>query len=225
MPKPHLCQSPQLTPLLTDLSPLVEETPTPYTIAVILGGTNDLNNNRLSLDIYSALQSVWSIPLAHNTKILALTVPECGICSPVWDERSLDLSDLILDHEAENLYALPLLSTLPLLSPPLHPSPSNSRSYGYGAEGFVGLLGRESADRSSYTFDLHTAIPFWSMPKAKRREIWDDGVHFTAKGYDLMGKIIADRLVEVIKGFEGVEEDAKEWQGGELKKRRADSGL
>lgn len=90
----------------------------------------------------------------------------------------------------------------------------------------MGMLGRESADRSSYTLDLHSAIPFWSMPNAKRREIWDDGVHFTAKGYDLMGNIVADRLVEVIKGLEGVdEEDAKEWQRGELKRRRADSGL
>ena len=69
-------------------------------------------------------------------------------------------------------------------------------------------------------------MPYWGMPEKKRKEIWDDGVHFTAKGYDLMGEIIADRLIEVIKGLEGNEQNAqKVLHGGELRKRRVETDV
>jgi hypothetical protein len=43
------------------------------------------------------------------------------------------------------------------------------------------------------------------MPAERRSEIWDDGVHFTEAGYDLMGEIIAERLIELIGETESVE--------------------
>lgn len=52
--------------------------------------------------------------------------------------------------------------------------------------------------RSRYIFDLKAAIPYHSMPEAEREEIWDDGLHFTPKGYERMGKLVAARLFEII---------------------------
>ena len=77
-----------------------------YDWAVILGGTNDLNDHRDAPDIYTSLQKVWGIPLKHGTKVLALTVPECGFCEPITNERKLVLNDKVLKHQADNLSVL-----------------------------------------------------------------------------------------------------------------------
>lgn len=42
--------------------------------------------------------------------------------------------------------------------------------------------------------DLETKIPYFSLSQSKQKELWDDGVHFTAKGYDLFGEIIFEAI-------------------------------
>lgn len=78
-------------------------TSTPYDFAIILGGTNDLCQNSLPKDIYQALQKVWSIPISHGTKVLALTVPEIGQCSKNIAKRREKLNALILNLQEENV--------------------------------------------------------------------------------------------------------------------------
>jgi hypothetical protein len=64
--------------------------------------------------------------------------------------------------------------------------------------------------RNSYTYDV---------PEEQRNEIWDDPVHFTAKGYDLIGRLLAERLTEIIQTQSG-ESKAENAPGRpELKKR------
>ncbi|KAL2070862.1 hypothetical protein VTL71DRAFT_13888 [Oculimacula yallundae] len=128
----------------------------PYDWAIILGGTNDLNQNRLPQDIFPALERVWAIPLSNNTKVLALTITDCGACMPVVPERRAEVNQRILEHREKNFY----------------------------------------------TYDLHTAVPYHNMTDERRKEIWDDTLHFTIKGYDLIGKLLADRIVELEKEIE-----------------------
>jgi hypothetical protein len=72
--------------------------------------------------------------------------------------------------------------------------------------------------RNSYTYDLRKAVP-WDVPEEQRNEIWDDPVHFTAKGYDLIGRLLAERLTEIIQTQSG-ESKAENAPGRpELKKR------
>jgi len=72
--------------------------------------------------------------------------------------------------------------------------------------------------RNSYTYDLRKAVP-WDVPEEQRNEIWDDPVHFTAKGYDLIGRLLAERLTEIIQTQSG-ESKAENVPGRpELKKR------
>ena len=68
----------------------------------------------------------------------------------------------------------------------------------------LGLMERRDANDNGcrYVFDLHAAIPYHSMPEAEREEIWDDGLHFTPKGYDRMGELVAVRLMEIIEAEE-----------------------
>jgi hypothetical protein len=35
------------------------------------------------------------------------------------------------------------------------------------------------------------------MPPEKRPDFWDDGIHFTAHGYDVIGQALGKRLVEL----------------------------
>jgi hypothetical protein len=74
----------------------------PYDWAIVLGGTNDLSVEYEIDDIYEALQKVWAIPLSHGTKVLALTVPECGFDDSPITAHGDGLNKLIMEHEAQN---------------------------------------------------------------------------------------------------------------------------
>ena len=51
----------------------------------------------------------------------------------------------------------------------------------------------------SYTFDLKSHVPYHSLDSQTRKERWNDGLHMTNVGYDVMGNVIADRLIGLMK--------------------------
>ena len=57
------------------------------------------------------------------------------------------------------------------------------------------------------------------MSEERRKEIWDDTLHFTVKGYDLIGKLLADRIGELEKQAER-DSPKEELVREELRKRR-----
>lgn len=61
-----------------------------------------------------------------------------------------------------------------------------------------GMILNHHEDRF-YVADVCGRIPYASMEDAVRRKIWDDGLHFKAAGYDMMGDAIADRLLAVLQ--------------------------
>jgi lysophospholipase L1-like esterase len=42
-------------------------------------------------------------------------------------------------------------------------------------------------------------MPYHSLSASERREIWDDGLHFTPKGYEKIGNLVAERLIEILR--------------------------
>ncbi len=52
---------------------------------------------------------------------------------------------------------------------------------------------------NSYTVDLCSAVPYFDMDKDTRDNIWDDGLHLTKEGYEMMGDAIASRMIELLK--------------------------
>lgn len=52
--------------------------------------------------------------------------------------------------------------------------------------------------QSSHTLDLFDLMPYHSESKETREEIWDDGLHFTPYGYNVMGDYIAQCLVKLL---------------------------
>ncbi|KAF3769328.1 hypothetical protein M406DRAFT_65618 [Cryphonectria parasitica EP155] len=49
-----------------------------------------------------------------------------------------------------------------------------------------------------HVFDLNAAIPYRNMCEEERERYWDDEIHLTPDGYDLMGEKIAAHLVNLI---------------------------
>jgi len=65
------------------------------------------------------------------------------------------------------------------------------------------LIAEHEADRL-YHMDLCKAIPYFAMEEKKRDIIWDDGLHLTAEGYDMMGDAIGAHLVELLPTLQNV---------------------
>ncbi|KAL4888790.1 SGNH hydrolase [Aspergillus ambiguus] len=61
----------------------------------------------------------------------------------------------------------------------------NSQILGYQCEKF-------------HAFDLHPKVPYHSATEEFRKTIWDDGLHLTPAGYDLVGSVIADHLIQLL---------------------------
>lgn len=52
--------------------------------------------------------------------------------------------------------------------------------------------------QNSHVFDLHAAVPYWSMSEEDRVRYWDDAIHFTPDGYDLIGQRVGIALVSLL---------------------------
>ncbi|CAG8961910.1 hypothetical protein HYFRA_00013710 [Hymenoscyphus fraxineus] len=61
-----------------------------YTHIIFLAGTNDLGHRRPSFDILTDIKSTLSIPLATGTKVLLMTIPECG-SRATWLDQNRDV--------------------------------------------------------------------------------------------------------------------------------------
>ncbi|KAL8814255.1 MAG: hypothetical protein Q9223_006509 [Gallowayella weberi] len=64
-----------------------------------------------------------------------------------------------------------------------------------------GMIARHSQDRWHY-LDLCAAVPYFNMNETMRQRIWDDGLHLTMDGYEMMGEAIATKLIELLHTVE-----------------------
>lgn len=55
-------------------------------------------------------------------------------------------------------------------------------------------LVEQSKGKSTF-FDLATELPQFSLSDADRKKYWDDGLHFSAAGYDRFGELVYQHLV------------------------------
>lgn len=49
-----------------------------------------------------------------------------------------------------------------------------------------------------FVCNVSKEIPYHAMAPERRTKIWDDGLHFKAAGYDLMGDVIAEELKAIL---------------------------
>jgi len=75
--------------------------------------------------------------------------------------------------------------------------------------GELNQLIREDARDGVYVLDLFEKMPYHSLSAAEREEVWDDGLHFTPKGYERIGNAVAERLIEILGVGAGGKVEAK----------------
>ncbi|KAF2157443.1 SGNH hydrolase [Myriangium duriaei CBS 260.36] len=54
--------------------------------------------------------------------------------------------------------------------------------------------------KNFHVFDFNEAFPYWKWSAADRKRYYDDAVHFTPDGYDLMGERVGAALAELLAG-------------------------
>ncbi|KAI4224419.1 MAG: hypothetical protein L6R36_004682 [Xanthoria steineri] len=59
------------------------------------------------------------------------------------------------------------------------------------------MIAQHSQHRWHY-MDLCAAVPYFNMSDAQKPRIWDDGLHLTMAGYEMMGEAIAAKLIELL---------------------------
>ena len=64
---------------------------------------------------------------------------------------------------------------------------------------------KEDTRDDVFSFDLYAKLPYYSMDEESRQEIWDDGLHLTSKGYERMGELVSERLIELLEQEEAAE--------------------
>lgn len=60
-----------------------------------------------------------------------------------------------------------------------------------------------------HTFDFHASFPYHSMSPEDNKRYWDDLVHLTPDGYDLMGRQIAAEMVKILQNAEEPTQNGK----------------
>jgi len=55
---------------------------------------------------------------------------------------------------------------------------------------------------SRYVLDLKKKMPYHDMDEEEREEIWDDGLHFTQKGYERIGQWVGAAVLAILEGKE-----------------------
>ncbi|KAA8645628.1 hypothetical protein EYZ11_003466 [Aspergillus tanneri] len=49
-----------------------------------------------------------------------------------------------------------------------------------------------------HAFDLHKEVPYHSATEELKEKLWDDGLHMTSDGYDLVGNLVGDHLLGLL---------------------------
>ena len=57
---------------------------------------------------------------------------------------------------------------------------------------------KEKTDECRFSMDLFEKMPYHSLSEEDRNVFWDDGLHFTAAGYAKIGRLVAERVVEIV---------------------------
>lgn len=74
-----------------------------YNYTIFLGGTNDLGWGKPASEIWSSIKAITAVPLLYGSKVLLMTVPECGVKSEKLDKKRGELNACIREDRREGV--------------------------------------------------------------------------------------------------------------------------
>lgn len=99
----------------------------------------------------------------------------------------------LLINECHQHNARVLCMTLPETAQPTN-SPIDAERQAYNRL-IREELGKQTDEmKKTVLLDVERSLPYHSLSSAERKEIWDDGLHLTPKGYDRLGELIYETL-------------------------------
>lgn len=185
-----------------------------YDWVLILGGINDIGHGTPPEAIMEGLSQMYRISAHHGARVLAMTCMETR--SPLTsslDTRRQQLNGMIrrfvLEHKEPGVPGSG--SNDPASA---RDDKSAAVSSSSGADGGRSGPPAKVLDDSFFSevsstlqfpyvvlLDLEKRLPYHSMDEAERARYWDDGLHLTADGYDLMAQYVFDALYPQIASY------------------------
>eukprot|EP00879_Flechtneria_rotunda_P021836 GHRR01023026.1.p1 GENE.GHRR01023026.1~~GHRR01023026.1.p1 ORF type:complete len:206 (+),score=58.77 GHRR01023026.1:1090-1707(+) len=152
-------------------------------------------------DIMEGLDHLVQACLQHGADVMLATLLEVAMPEERVEQQRVQLNKLIKAYVTERKWEQKTLATN---------SSSNSCTVeaaaaleSSGISNMKAANGLQSGLRHKKprvaSFDLAAALPYESMQEEQRWDIWDDGVHLTVRGYDVMGELIHNALMPLIK--------------------------
>jgi hypothetical protein len=140
-------------------------------------------------EVLEGLSVLTESCLQHGANVLLMTVMEVAEPEPKVEQQRLKLNTLIKQYVQERKWV------------PAAEGAASARSSS-AAQGQQGSssdpVSRRGAPRVEL-FDLASKLTWNGMDEETRWQMWDDGVHLTIDGYDLVGDLIVEALSPLVK--------------------------
>ena len=150
--------------------------PAQYNFAVVLGGTNDLGYGTEPRKIFEGLRTLYTtLQEAGVRRVFAVNVPESayGKQNPKLSAKREAVNALIAAYAKEHADRMTLIDLAAAIPQPSG-SGQSAGEKGQGGKGGQGGQGGRAADKEDEEAEKN----------------WDDGLHFSAQGYDAFGELV-----------------------------------
>ncbi|GBF97724.1 hypothetical protein Rsub_10888 [Raphidocelis subcapitata] len=148
-----------------------------YDFVLLLGGTNDIGTRASGPEVLTTLASMHEAAAAAGARAAAMTLPPFNTQLPA--DRA--------EAYAELNSGLRLRWGLPGAPPPAGPALGGAREAGLAAA-VAPADGGGGAPAGSLLVDLEALLP------VSAAELWDDHIHLSPAGYDLVGEALFEAL-------------------------------
>jgi hypothetical protein len=162
-------------------------------------------------EVLSGLAVLTEACLAHGANVMLMTVMEVAQPEPQVEQQRLRLNQLLLQYVQDGRWAAAAAAAAAAVAAAVEGAggggssgaqqqQQQQRKAGPDADGSSSSkapVARRGAPRV-VLFDLAAKLTWNSMDEEARWQIWDDGVHLTIDGYDLMGDLVVEALSPLV---------------------------
>lgn len=149
-------------------------------------------------EVLQGLSVLVEACLRHGANVLLMTVMEVAQPEPRVEQQRQQLNALIKQYVQQRSWAGAAEDAASATSSNGSGGGSPQEQQQQHSSGSSTPFGRRGAPRVEL-FDLAEQLTWSGMDEETRWHMWDDGVHLTIDGYDLMGDLIVAALGPLVK--------------------------
>jgi lysophospholipase L1-like esterase len=151
-------------------------------------------------EVLDGLSVLTEACLRHGANVLLMTVLEVAQPEPKVEQQRVQLNNLIKQYTEGQAWAAAAAAAQESAD---GGSDAHQRQAGSGQQQQQGSSSLTPVSRRGsprvVLFDLASKLTWNGMDEEARWQMWDDGVHLTIDGYDLMGDLVSEALSTLVK--------------------------